>query len=180
MSQARVHRAAKARKEWTCGKCRTTVKVGEPVLSFSVGFRGSEQRRCDKPSCYPTRAERESSMVGSVYEAVDTAAWDSAGSLEDLQQVMQDIASAAREVAQDYENSGMYDKNEELQERAGLLNEAADALDSWEPDEDQPDEDQPDEDGTWDGNETYEDAYDAWFFQTREEARQFADEVELP
>ena len=178
MSQARVHRAKKARKEWTCGKCKTIVKVGEPVLSFSVGFRGREQRRCDKPTCYPTRSERESSMVASVYDAIDSTDWSSLGSLEDLQTALQDIATAMREVAEEYEGSEMYEKNEDLQQRAETLNSSADELEGWEPTWTEPTEE--DKSSWGDHKNSFEDAHNEWLDGAREEAQQAADEAELP
>lgn len=177
MSQARVHRAKKARKEWKCGRCGTIVRVGEPVLSFSVGFRGREQRRCDKVECVPTREELESSMVAPVYGAIDGTDWNSFDSVEDLQTALQDIADAMREVAGEYEGSEMFDKNEDLQERASLLNEAADSLEGWEPSESEPQEDDAE---SWDGHPTFEAAREAWLEDARAEAQQTADEAEIP
>lgn len=181
MSQAKVHRAAKARKKWTCGKCGVEVQVGEPVLSYTVGFRGQERRRCDKPGCYPTRSERESSQVAPVYDAVDNANWNACENLDDLVATLNEIAEVMREVAQEYESSEMYEKNEDLQERAGMLNDSADTLEGWEPSEEQPEKDKPDEDGSWFGGYLeFEQARDAWFEQTRDEAQQTADEAEIP
>lgn len=177
MSQAKVHRAKKARKEWTCGKCRTTITVGEPVLSFSVGFRGREQRRCDKAECYPTRSERESSMVAPVYDAIDSVDWFSAESVEDLQSLLQEVADAMNDVASEYENSEMFEKNEDLQERASMLQEAASALESWDFTEDEPNEEDPD---TWSEYKTFDEAHEAWIQQARDEAQQTADEAEIP
>jgi len=177
MSQAKVHRAAKARKVWTCGKCRATINVGEPVLSFSVGFRGREQRRCDKRECYPTRSERESSMIASVYDAIDETDWSSYDNLEDLQGALGDIAAAMREVASEYENSEMFEKNPDLQERAEVLNSAADDLENWQPNDDPPREEDP---ATWEEYKSFEDAHEVWLQQMRDEAQQTADEAELP
>jgi hypothetical protein len=177
MSQARVHRAAKARKEWTCGKCGDTVKVGEPVLSFSVGFRGREQRRCTKPGCYPTREELESSMVSSVYGVIDAADWDGDGSFESIQATLEEVVEVIREVAGEYENSEMFDKNEDLQQRAETLNAAADEIEAWQPDEDKPD---------WIMDEyrlaksKFEDALDTWLGAARESAKDRVEGVELP
>lgn len=177
MSQAKVHRAAKARKKWTCGKCGVEVQVGEPVLSFSVGYRGREQRRCDKRECYPTRSERESSMVAPVYDAIDETDWTSIDNLEDLQGALNDIADTMREVAGEYENSEMFEKNEDLQERASLLNDAADTLESWEPNETEPNAEDPE---TWDEYADFDTAHEAWLQQARDEAQQTADEAETP
>lgn len=177
MSQAKVHRAAKARKKWTCGKCGVEVQVGEPVLSFSVGFRGREQRRCDKRECYPTRSERESSMVAPVYDAIDEADWTTAETTEDLQGILQEIAGVMREVASDYENSEMFEKNEDLQERAEMLNSAADDLESWEPEDDEPD---ADDKSTWNDHPSHEDAWAAWFQDQSESAQQRANDAETP
>lgn len=177
MSQAKVHRAAKARKKWTCGKCGTEVQVGEPVLSFSVGFRGREQRRCDRPSCYPTRAERESSMTAPVYDAIDSADWSACQSLDDLQETLAEIAGVLNEVADEYEASEMYERNEDLQMRAETLREGVMTLESWDPGETEPVEDDP---KTWEGEPTYEAAKEAWLENMREAAQQTADEVEVP
>lgn len=177
MSLAKVHRAKKARKEWTCGKCRTTVHVGEPVLSFSVGFRGYEQRRCDKPECYPTRSERESSLVAPVYDAIDSADWNAAESVADLQTMLGDIAGVMTEVAGEYENSEMFERNPDLQERAEMLNNGASDLEGWEPQESEPQEDDKD---TWGEHKTFEDAHAEWFDAAREEAQTVANEAETP
>ena len=177
MSQARVHRAATARKVWMCKRCGVAVNVGEPVLSYSVGFRGLEQRRCDKPECYPTREERESSMVAPVYGAIDGTDWSANDSAEDLQTALQDIASTMRDVANDYESSEMFEKNEDLQQRAETLNSAADDLESWEPDLNESSEDDKE---TWGEHKTFEDAHEAWVNDIRDEAQQLADEVEVP
>lgn len=177
MSQAKVHRAGKARKEWTCGKCKTVVKVGEPVLSFSVGFRGREQRRCTKPECYPTRSELESSQVAPVYDAVDNADWNSAETVEDLQSILQEVADVFREVASEYENSEMFEKNPDLQERVEILSASADTLEGWEPEEQEPDSESPE---TWDDHPTFEEALDAWRVIARQAAQETADEVEIP
>lgn len=177
MSQAKVHRAAKARKVWTCGKCGATINVGEPVLSFSVGFRGREQRRCDKAECYPTRSERESSMVASVYDAVDNVDWSSAETEDGLKDLMCEVAEVMREVASEYENSGMFERSEDLQERADMLGSAADRLESWEPSENAPNPEDPE---TWAEYPSFEAAHESWILQARDEAQQTTDEAEIP
>lgn len=177
MSQAKVHRAAKARKKWTCGKCGVEVQVGEPVLSFSVGFRGREQRRCDKRECYPTRSERESSMIASVYDTLDNVDWNKAGSVEDLQELLQEVADSMREVAGEYESSEMYERNEDLQERVQILNDSAQVLEDWEP---EPDEPREDDKNTWDDHESYDAAHEAWLEIIRQDAQETADQAELP
>lgn len=169
------------RKTWTCEKCKAEIKVGDPAVKFAVGFRGRTRVRCAKTECYPKPSERESSMVADAYAAQEEVDVDSAASLEDLEQIRDDVAAAVRGVASEYEYSEMFDKNYDLQERAEMLNNAADELEGWEPDEDEPQEGDPE---TWEygGSEypTYGEAHEAWLSDARESLSAAIDGMELP
>lgn len=135
-----MHEVKRVRKPWTCEKCGVEIKVGDPAIKFAVGFRGRTRVRCAKTECYPKPSERESSMVADAYAAQEEVDVDSAGSLEELEQIRDDVVSATREVAGEYEDSEMFEKNYDLQERADMLNSAADELEGWEPDGEEPEE----------------------------------------
>jgi hypothetical protein len=183
MSLAKVHHVQRVRKVWTCGKCGDEIKVGQPAVKFAVGFRGHTQVRCSKPACFPKPSERESSLVSSAYAAQEDADLDGAASLEDLEQIRDDVASAVREVASEYEYSEMFEKNYDLQERADMLNSAADDLEGWAPEDDEPQEDDADSD-TWTiaGTEysDFDEAHEAWLSEARDSLNDAIDGMELP
>jgi|KBSMisStandDraft_5_1062788.scaffolds.fasta_scaffold46453_3 hypothetical protein len=179
MSLAKVNQIGRVRKPGKCGKCGQEVNVGDPAVRFSVGFRGFVQTRCTKTECYPKPSERESSLVSGVYAAQEDADVSAAGGLEDLTQIRDDVVTATQEVAGEYEDSEMFERNMDLQERAEMLNSAAEALEQWEP------EDEPEEDaGEWtiDGVDytDFEEAQAAWLEAARESLQTAIDEMELP
>lgn len=180
MSLAKVNQIGRVRKPGKCEKCGLEIKVGDPAVRFAVGFRGMTRTRCTKPECFPKPSERESSLVADLYAAQEEADVDGAGSLEDLETVRDDVATAAREVAGQYEDSEMFEKNYDLQERAEMLNNAADELDQWEPTEEEPSPD--DEEWTIDGTEytDYDEAHAAWLEAARQSLAAAIDEMELP
>lgn len=178
MSLARVLTTKKSRKPWTCSKCRREIPVGSPVLSFTVGFRGWEQKRCaDNPSCYPTLSERESSRTADIYAAIEGVDLSSCDSLEDLESAREDVANACSEVADEYESSEMYDVNEQLQERAEQIRAAGEELEGWEPEREAPEEEDED---SWNGNETFEEAMDEWLEEARSSLQDAIDSLDLP
>jgi len=96
-----------------------------------------------------------------------------------LTQIRDDVVTATQEVAGEYEDSEMFERNMDLQERAEMLNSAAEALEQWEP------EDEPEEDaGEWtiDGVDytDFEEAQAAWLEAARESLQTAIDEMELP
>ena len=183
MSLAKVHTVSRVRKTWTCGKCGDEIKVGQPAVKFAVGFRGRTQVRCSKTECYPKPSERESSMVADAYAAQEEADVDGATSKEDLEQIRDDVAQAVRDVASQYEDSEMFEKNYDLQERADMLNSAADDLEGWDAEDEYP-EPQEDDRNTWEhaGEEyaTLDEAHEAWLAAARESLSSKIDEMELP
>lgn len=181
MSLARIYVTKKSRKVWTCGKCRTELPIGSTVLSFAVGFRGVEQKRCDKPACYPTRAQRESSMVAEVYDAQDSFSPDEAQTLEDLETAVQEVADACSSVASQYQDNPMYDVNEDLQERVSTLEAAESDLGSWADSlESEPEPEKPEDEMTPEELAAFKAEHDEWIESARQAAREAVDGVELP
>ncbi len=179
MSLAKVNRIGKVRKAAECEKCKDFIKVGDPAVKFAVGFRGRTRVRCTKTECFPKPSERESSLVADVYAAQEEVDVTTAEDLDGLHQIRDDVVTATREVAGQYEDSEMFDKNYDLQERAETLNSAADALEEWEPENDEPEEDHPD---TWVTHEysEFSDAHDAWLAAARESLEAAINDMELP
>lgn len=175
MSLAKVYRVEKSRKSFVCGKCGDTIEVGQPNVSFAVGFRGRSQRRCGKPACYPSSSERESSLVASVYAAQEDFDVNTCDDLEDLTSAVQDVIDAANECASEYENSEMFERNEDLQERYDLLTEAASQLEMWA--DNLVDEPQSDE---YSADAHFRKDHDEWIQEAREAATSAVNEMELP
>lgn len=144
MSLARLYTTAKVRKDWECGKCGAKIRKGvDGRISFAVGFRGFERTRCLRPECYPTRAERESSMLAEIYAAVDGIDFSNAGSLEDLTSGVEEVQAAIESVKDEYESNPMFEINEDLQERVSLLEAAHEELEGWDSELDEAPEDEP-------------------------------------
>lgn len=181
MSLAKINRVGRVRKVTECEKCGDKIWIGQPAVKFAVGFRGRTRVRCTKPECFPKPSERESSLVSSAYAAQEEADVEGAGSLDDLENIRSDVAEAVREVASEYESSEMFERNYDLQERADMLNSAADELENWGPDADPPDEDDR---NTWEyeGTEytTFDEAHDAWLAVARESLSSAINDMELP
>jgi hypothetical protein len=180
MSLAKINLIKKVRKSTECEKCHDAINIGDPAVKFAVGFRGRTRVRCSKSACFPKPSERESSLVADVYAAQEEADVSGAGSLEDLETVRDDVVTATREVSGQYEDSEMFEKNYDLQERADTLNSAADELEGWEPTEEEPSAD--DEEWTVDGTEytDYDEAHAAWLEAARQSLAAAIDEMELP
>jgi hypothetical protein len=180
MSLAKINQIKRVRKPGTCGRCKLEIKVGDPAVRFAVGFRGYTQTRCTKTECFPKPSERESSLVADVYAAQEGADLSAAESSDDLAQIRDEVVEAARDIAEQYESSEMYDRNEDLQERAEMLNSAADELEQWEPDDEEPDE----EFTEWTVDDTdytdFEEARTAWLDAARQSLQSAIDEMELP
>jgi len=166
MSVARVS-IVKGRKEWKCNSCGRKIAKGEEHRSWSVGFRGATQKRCmDCPA--PKTSELESSMVSTVYAAMEDADFDTAGNKEDLDAMIEDIKAAIDEVAGEYESGEMFENNYDLQERVDLLRAAEEELDNW-------------ADSLEDEPETEDDeAYEKWLDDAVTAARDAVENLDLP
>lgn len=182
MSLAKINHVGKVRKVTKCDKCGDTIWIGQPAVKYAVGFRGRTQVRCSKTECFPKPSERESSMVSSAYAAQEDADVEGAGSLEDLESIRDDVAAAVREVAGEYEDSEMFDRNEDLQERADILNSAADTLEEWEPEGDEEPTEEDRNSWSYNGHDfaTYDEAHDEWLLHARASLEAAINEMELP
>lgn len=180
MGLAKVQYVKSARKaQGSCENCGVKIEVGDSYRHFAVGFRGFKRVRCTKPECTPTRAERESSLVSSIYDAQDSADFSECQSTDDINNVMEGIKAACEEVASQYEENPTFDNNNDLQERVDQINSAAESLDDWESSID----DEPTKDGDWNGKEDgkpFEEAHADWLDEAREAAQSAVNEMELP
>lgn len=175
MSVARTYSVKKTRKVWTCTKCRQEIPVGSPAINFAVGFRGYTQYRHDTPQCRPKTSELESSAVSAVYAAQEDVDIDSLDSLEDISDAVQRVVDALEEVQQEYEDNEMFEVNEDLQQRAEILESSADTLGSWDASLDS----EPERDD-FASAEAFEEAHETWLGEVKETAQQAIDDIELP
>lgn len=179
MNLAKLSFVKSSRKEFTCSKCREVIPKGSSTVRFTVGFRSRYvQTRHNKPECMPTRAERESSAVATIYDVQDRVDVSSASSQEELEAIRDEVASACEEVASEYEDNEMYEKNYDLQERAEQIRSAGQELEGWEPEDTEPTEDNwsPEDDD----HDTWEDAHEAWLEEARSSLEAAIDEMDLP
>ena len=101
----RVDRATGSKKNpWkdtACMKCGRTIAKGDPY-QWAKGFHGPKKVICG--SCHFTRADLTNSKLSQVYEAFDAAytELDSADAGTDLQEVLDSITEAVREVESEY------------------------------------------------------------------------------
>lgn len=183
MSQAKIYAVKTARKaQGPCQKCGIQILPGMPYRFFVKGFRSKFKHiRCMKPECSPTRADRESSMLAEIYAAIDDASFMGMESLEEIKGVLEEVASVARDLAEQYATASVNQNtgavfNVDAEERGQQLESYADDLDSWDPSEDEPEE--PTEDN-WDDQEfdTLEEAVDAWKEKHNEWLDQCIDEA---
>lgn len=133
-----------------CGKCGDELPKGSTYLTFAVGFRGHDQVRCTKKSCYPKPSERESSLVSSILSAQEDAdeniaALEWAGDAQDIIDALYAerdmVAEAIDEVRQQYEDAdeAMGGHQGSNYERAQTLESSKDEVEQWSPDDDEPD-----------------------------------------
>lgn len=125
-----------------CGKCGNELSVGKPYRWFTVGFRGYPQFRCMNATCTPTVVELESSQMGEVYGALETAR-SAIGSIDatdrddaetqindifsELVSTMEEVKDAYREADEHFGGGGMTDSGE----RADQLESAISELESF-------------------------------------------------
>lgn len=175
MSVARTYSVKKTRKVWTCTKCRQEIPIGSPAINFAVGFRGRTQYRHDTPQCRPKTSELESSAVSAVYAAQEDVDIDSLDSLEDISDAVQQVVDALEEVQQEYEDNEMFEVNEDLQQRAEILESSADTLGSWDASLDS----EPERDD-FTNADAYHEAHTAWLEEVKEIAQEAINNIELP
>jgi uncharacterized protein YukE len=176
MSLARIYTTKKSRKVWVCGKCHDEIPKGEKVLHFAVGFRGTDQHRCSKPGCFPKNSELESSLVSSIYAAQEDFDVSGCDSLGEIDSAVSEVSAVLDEVASEYEDSEMYEVNEDLQERAGTIRSAQDELENWESNLSESEPEQ--EDG--ESDREFQNRYDDWLIDARDAAGAAVNNMDLP
>jgi len=144
---ARVKHVKRAQKEYTCGKCRNTIAKSDPYRWAKPGFRSKTKLvRCMTPACVFRPSELDTSKMSDAYAAIEGAEDDLGGceTIEDAKGVFEACAEGLRGVAGEYQEASDQwadgQGHEEWQERADMLEEAAQTLDDW---ADQYDEDEP-------------------------------------
>lgn len=180
MSQAKVYSVGAARKDQgKCGNCSTPILVGMPYRHFTVGFRSrNKQVRCMKSSCTPTRAQRESSRLSEIYEVIDAASFDDCETAEDIRGVLDEVAQAARDLAQEYADASVNPNtgavfNADAEERGQNLEAYADELDSWDEPGDEPEK--PEDENDEIAMAEYEEKYGEWLQEAKDSAQDVLD-----
>lgn len=205
MSQAKVVEVKHARAEYRCEKDGTVIAKGDPYRWYVVGFRSKHRRiRCMKATCTPRPSEKESSNLSEVYAAQESATdaldnlstqveseEDAKGLVEEIKSILEEAAGSISEVADGYreadENFGGGGSTE-MGEWADTLDEAKDALESWEPDTEAEDIDgcgeHEEEDGLNNGLdpecEDCQSGITEWARETVDAARDLVDGLEMP
>ena len=139
------NRAGKAR---ACGRCGAPIEPGERYRQWSFRYGGTHYR-CHRPTCNPRPSELTQSLLSEVYAAREEAEAElpRCETYADMRALLEQVAEAAREVAQQYEEAAeAFGGEGENAERAYELEEYADGLEAIDlPDDDDlhPD-DQPD------------------------------------
>lgn len=135
MSLAKITTVQTSRNDLTCGKCRTELPKGSAYRWFKVGFRSRVKNvRCMNAKCSPTMSERESSKIAAIYAAYEDFESGNYDTVDDIEEALQEVASVIREVAEEYqeasedENGNVF--NTLAEERAELLEAAADEVES--------------------------------------------------
>jgi hypothetical protein len=138
---AKVKHVAKAQKDQgKCSKCQTPLPAGSEYRYFKPGFRSRVKvRRCMKPECTPKRSELDTSRMSEALGAQEDgeAAIHDATEITDLKQAVEDTAAQAREVIDAYEDaiSETPMLEDQLREKIDLLDQWADALEGYDPEE---------------------------------------------
>ena len=133
-----------------CGRCGTTIEVGQPYRWFTVGFRGYPQTRCMKPQCAPKMSELESSKLADVYAAQEEFesaisaldGTDPGDDASDINAAVQAFGEQLRTTADEYAEADSAmggSQATESYERSETLGSAADELESWEASTNEPD-----------------------------------------
>lgn len=184
MSQARIYTVKSARKDQgTCPICGDALTVGTPYRHFTVGFRSRAKKvRCMKPSCTPTRSQLESSRLAEIYEVIDIANFDGCENEEDIRSVLEEVASAARDLSSEYAEASVNQNtgavfNQEAADRGERLEAYADELDSWDPGDEEPEE--PENDGSTGAYEAWQENHDMWLQAAKDSAQEKLDEEDF-
>jgi hypothetical protein len=139
MSIAKITRVQKAAKDQgECGRCGKPLPKGSAYRWFTVGFRSTfKQRRCMDIACDPKSSELESSKLAGIYalqEGFDVSTYTT---IDDIKTAVQEVADGVREIADEYTEASINPNtgdvfNTDAEERAQILEGAADELDNFE------------------------------------------------
>lgn len=134
----RVNEVQHARKPQTCGKCGAEVKKGDPYRWLKPRY-GGKKIRCEKSDCRFRDSDKTSSdKLARIYDARDSAhdqidAWEGEDTT-DLESILEECATEAREVADEYREaaSAWNDQGpgEEWNEKADEIEGWADSMES--------------------------------------------------
>jgi hypothetical protein len=135
----------KAKKEQgACGRCGDKIDAGSPYRWWKFRY-GGRRIRCMKPGCSPRRSHlTNSDKLSRCYaagEAIEDAinAFRDSKEISDLRSALEEAASEARDVAEEYRESAQNiedgfnhptQQSEELAEKADNLESQADEIDS--------------------------------------------------
>jgi len=142
MSVARLYTVKKARKaQRNCSKCGTPINPGDSYRYWEPGFRSNYKVvRCSKSECTPRPSERESSKMATPMAALEDAQANLdgyrgspeddtstlQGELDSVRDSLQETADEYREADEQFGGGG----NTESGEKADMLEEAANELES--------------------------------------------------
>jgi hypothetical protein len=146
VSIAKIQTVQRSRKEYVCEKCRDVLPVGSQYRHYTVGFRSKYKHvRCMKDTCFPRSSELESSRLSDVYAAQENAedqlnALALSSTPDDISAILEELASAIREVAEEYEAAAENEYgvvfNQDSADRAEILQSAADEIENYDPESD--------------------------------------------
>lgn len=131
-----------------CGRCGKEIKPGDRYLQWSFRYGGTHYRCLEHR---PRPSELTQSKMGTVYAAQESLQDQLPGaeSLEDIADLMGNLAEEVREVAEEYRDAAeaMGEAGYEHEERADELEYWADEIEGWDSGEfEDPDDDDPDAD----------------------------------
>jgi hypothetical protein len=114
MPRVQIKKKNRAGATRSCGRCQREIQPGEEYRSWSFRYGGTHYR-CIRPECAPRRSELTQSLMGEVYDAIETAEADIRGAesaeeisdaLTTVSEVKEDIASQYREAAEPFGGAG--------------------------------------------------------------------------
>lgn len=127
-----------ARKEQKCDKCQSRIKKGESYR-WAKGRYTRKMVRCMKAECAFRPTDLSSAKTAQIDEAINDAhtSLHLAEDLDAIKAVLEDVASVARDVAQEYQDANDAwaggQGREDLQEKVDACEAFADELEGWDP-----------------------------------------------
>lgn len=188
MSVQKLHTVPKSRKDQgECGKCHEPLPAGTAYRWWQPGFRArSKYKRCMKPECTPSPAERETSKAATILFAQEAfnKNVETLDTVDDIQDAVREVADAVAEVRDEYQEvlDGWENGNEQFQEKVDHYEEQLREIESWNwdgPDSPEPcEEHEDDEDGDGASCEDCIEIHDQWIGDCRQAAEEVVNAVE--